>query len=166
MSVRDAQSAAMELAEAEGRLSELRRLQIEVEQRIATLRKAPAALETPQEKGATDSTSPNLTAAEKVSLFLRLFRGRDEVFPRLWSNPKTGKKGYAPACSNEWVRVVCEKPRVRCGECPNQAFVSVSQKVILDHLQGRHVIGCYPLLRDETCWFLAVDFDKSLLSPG
>jgi superfamily II DNA or RNA helicase len=32
---------------------------------------------------------------------------------------------------------------------------------VIDHLRGRHVIGCYPLLEDETCWFLAVDFDKS-----
>lgn len=91
----------MELAETEARLHELRLLQIELEQRIAALRRGPAALATPRD-GATDSTSPNLTAAEKVSLFLRLFRGRDDVFPRLWSNPKTGKKGYAPACSNEW----------------------------------------------------------------
>src|SRR2546422_6177459 len=40
--------------------------------------------------------------AEKVRLFRQLFRGREDVFPRLWLNPKTGKKGYAPACSNEW----------------------------------------------------------------
>ena len=33
--------------------------------------------------------------------------------------------------------------------------------MILNHLQGRHVIGVYPMLRDETCWFLAADFDKS-----
>ncbi len=32
--------------------------------------------------------------------------------------------------------------------------------MILDHLQGRHVIGVYPLLEDEHCWFVAVDFDK------
>ncbi len=49
---------------------------------------------------------------------------------------------------------------MRCWECPNQAFLSVSDRVILDHLQGRHVAGVYPLLMDETCWFLAADFDK------
>lgn len=36
----------------------------------------------------------------------------------------------------------------------------MSDQIILDHLQGRYVIGVYPLLEDETCWFLAVDFDK------
>ena len=68
-------------------------------------------------------------------------------------------KGYAPACAKEWVRGVCEKPRVKCGECPNQAFLPVDDKAIQGHLQGRHVLGVYPLLRDETCWFLAIDFD-------
>jgi hypothetical protein len=32
---------------------------------------------------------------------------------------------------------------------------------VIGHLTGRHVMGVYPLLADETCWFLAVDFDKS-----
>src|SRR5439155_6608511 len=86
---------------------------------------------------------------------------REEVYPRFWTNARTGRKGYAPACGNEWVRGVCEKPRVKCGECPNQAFLPVEDHVILDHLQGRHVVGIYPLLTDETCWFLAADFDKT-----
>jgi len=42
----------------------------------------------------------------------------------------------------------------------NQAFIPVSDQVVLDHLQGRHVIGVYPLLETETCWFLAVDFGQ------
>jgi len=82
------------------------------------------------------------------------------VYPKLWQNQKTGKKGHSPACANEWVRGVCEKPRVKCGECLNQAFLLVSADVILNHLQGRYVIGVYPMLQDETCWFLAADFDK------
>ena len=93
-------------------------------------------------------------------MFRGLFRGRDDVFAKLWVNPRTDRKGYAPACANEWVRGVCEKPRVKCSECPNQAFVPMSDQVVLDHLQGRHVIGVYPLLEDDTCWFLAADFDE------
>src|SRR5205807_4196256 len=58
-------------------------------------------------------------------------------------------------------RGVCEKPRVKCSECPNQAFISVSDQVVLDHLRGRHVMGVYPLLPDDTCWFLAADFDEA-----
>jgi hypothetical protein len=102
------------------------------------------------------------TAEGKVALFRCLFRGRDDVFPKLWINPRTNRKGYAPACANEWVRGVCEKPRIKCSECPNQAFVPLSEEVVVDHLRGRYVIGVYPLLRDETCWFLAADFDGAL----
>lgn len=94
-------------------------------------------------------------------MFRRLFRGRDDVYPKLWINPNKERKGYAPACSNEWAPGICEKPRVKCGDCRNQAFIPVGDQVILDHLQGRHVIGVYPLLKDETCWLLAADFDKS-----
>jgi superfamily II DNA or RNA helicase len=32
--------------------------------------------------------------------------------------------------------------------------------MIRGHLLGKHTVGVYPLLTDETCWFLAVDFDK------
>ena len=58
------------------------------------------------------------------------------------------------------MRGVCEKPRVKCGECSNQAFIPVTEKTIHDHFRGRHVIGVYPMLENEACWFLAVDFDK------
>jgi superfamily II DNA or RNA helicase len=105
-----------------------------------------------------DSTS--LSPNEKVKLFLRLFRGRDDVYPKRWQNQTSGKSGYSPACANEWVRGVCEKPRVKCSECLNQAFLPVTNETILSHLQGRHVIGVYPMLVDDTCWFLAADFDK------
>jgi len=50
---------------------------------------------------------------------------------------------------------------VKCGECPNQDFLPVTADTVLDHLQGRHVIGVYPMLKDETCSLLAADFDKS-----
>ena len=81
------------------------------------------------------------TPAKKVALFRSLFRGREDVYPKLWSNAKSCRTGYAPACANEWVRGACEKPRVRCRECPNQAFTTVSDLVIVDHLQGRHDLG-------------------------
>lgn len=58
------------------------------------------------------------------------------------------------------MRGVCEKPRVKCGDCPNQAFIPVSDRAVVDHLQGRHVVGVYPMLEDGRCWLLAADFDR------
>lgn len=106
------------------------------------------------------------SSQEKIHIFRQLFRGREDVFPKRWDNRKTGRSGYSPACSNEWVRGICEKPRIRCTECPNQTFIKVSDDVIRQHLTGKDAqnndatIGVYPLLPDERCWFLAADFDK------
>ncbi|MFH1864535.1 MAG: DEAD/DEAH box helicase family protein [Candidatus Eisenbacteria bacterium] len=101
------------------------------------------------------------TSEQKVALFMGLFRGRTDVYAKRWVNTKKSTKGYSPACSNEWVRGLCDKRGVKCGECPNQAFIPVTEKTVHDHLKGHHVVGVYPMLEDETCWLLAVDFDKA-----
>ena len=106
-----------------------------------------------------DQDGEQITSAEKLSLFMKLFRGRDDVYARRWTNVKKDRSGYSPACANEWVRGVCEKPKVKCGDCDNRDLIPMTEKVILDHLHGRIVAGVYPLLEDKTCWFLAVDFD-------
>jgi len=114
--------------------------------------------------GLIDRTSPS---QEKIRLFRSLFRGRADVYPRRFESRKTGKTGYAPACANEWVRGVCEKPRIKCADCPNRRFLPVTDEVVRWHLSGHDadgqpfVAGVYPLLLDETCFFLAVDFDKA-----
>jgi superfamily II DNA or RNA helicase/very-short-patch-repair endonuclease len=114
--------------------------------------------------GSVDQTS---SPQAKIALFRSLFRGRDDVYPRRFESRKTGRTGYAPACANEWVRGVCEKPRIKCAECPNRRFLPVTDDVIRWHLSGcdaegqPFVAGVYPLLQDETCCFLAVDFDKA-----
>ena len=103
----------------------------------------------------------------KIALFRSLFRGRDDVYPRRFENRRTGKSGYAPACGNEWVLGLCEKPRIKCASCSNQHFLPVTDAVIRWHLSGHDdsgrdfVMGVYPLLRDETCYFLAADLDKA-----
>ncbi len=113
----------------------------------------------------TDASTP----AEKLALFSNLFAGRRDVFPIRWENAKSGRSGYSPACTNEWVKGVCNKPSVRCGECGNQAFLPVSRDILAKHLRGREgaksqgatfVVGVYALLSDDSCWFLAADFDN------
>ena len=102
-----------------------------------------------------------LSTAEKVALFRRLFRGRTDVYPVRWEGKTSGKSGYAPACANEWRAGVCEKPRIKCGDCSNRLLIPMSDAVIYDHLAGKHVVGVYPLLEDDTCYFLAADFDEA-----
>lgn len=141
----------------------LSNLDIEREQslsRLKTFKQQLAAMEAACAESSVSYTAR--TPQEKVSLFRALFRGREDVFPKLWVS-RAGKKGYSPACSNDWTAGTCGKtykPPVKCSECANRKFLPVTDQVIMDHLQGRHVIGVYPILQDDTCFFLAADFDK------
>ena len=151
-----------ELARAEVALAELERKTREARARVQALRARKTPVRESPPLSVTPPSSPTAQGSltpDRIWLFRQLFRGREDVFARLWTNPKKQTTGYAPACANEWVRGTCEKPRIKCGECPNQAFLPADDKAIQGHLQGQHVLGVYPLLRDETCWFLAVDFD-------
>jgi len=104
---------------------------------------------------------------EKIALFRSPFRGREDVYPRRFESRRTGKSGYQPACANEWVRGLCDKPRIKCSDCLQRRLLSVTDEVISWHLTGKDaagqpfVAGVYPLLLDETCRLLAIDFDKA-----
>ena len=99
-------------------------------------------------------------AASKLRLYRDLFRGREDVFAVRWENHGRSRSGYSPRCAHEWQRGVCGKPKVRCGDCTNQAFVALDDRQLLAHLQGRQVVGIYPLLPDDRCWLLAIDLDR------
>ncbi|MGE4273729.1 MAG: DEAD/DEAH box helicase family protein [Desulfitobacterium sp.] len=102
----------------------------------------------------TNNSSPQ----EKISLFKSLFRGRDDVYAKRWQN-KEGKSGYSPVCLNEWVKGICSKPKIKCSDCDNKNYAIFDSVAIDSHLRGKAVFGIYPLLTDETCYFLAMDFD-------
>ncbi|WP_298172517.1 DEAD/DEAH box helicase family protein [Acidithiobacillus sp.] len=108
-----------------------------------------------------ESDPSHFSAETKVALFRRLFRGRTDVYPVRWESKSTGKSGYAPACANEWRPGVCDKPRIKCGDCGNRRLSPLSDSVIYGHLLGKHTVGVYSLLEDDTCTFLAVDFDEA-----
>lgn len=105
-----------------------------------------------------DNRTPE-TPEEKIALFLKLFSCRRSVYPKLWENKSKGTKGYSPVCKNEWDRDLCRKPQIKCAECPNQAFPSLDENAVRAHLQGQHTIGTYAINEDDTCVFLACDFD-------
>jgi superfamily II DNA or RNA helicase/very-short-patch-repair endonuclease len=114
-------------------------------------------------KGIDNRSNPEA----KLALFRSLFRGREDVFARRFESRKTGKSGYSPVCENEWARGICEKPRVKCASCPHRRLTPLTVETIRFHLTGQDdqerdmVAGVYPMLQDETCFFLAFDFDKA-----
>jgi len=113
-----------------------------------------------------DAVNQTSSPETKITLFRAFFRGREDVYPRRFESRKTGKSGYSPACSNEWVRDLCDKRASPCAKCANRRFLTVTDETIRQHLSGQDkngrefVMGIYPMLLDETCHFLAADFDK------
>ncbi|MBM3843563.1 MAG: hypothetical protein FJ397_09955 [Verrucomicrobia bacterium] len=115
--------------------------------------------------GATPASAVQIprTPAEKVSLFLDLFGTRRSIYPKRWENNKTGKSGYSPACNNDSFANrqsgICRKPQVKCSECPHQSFPALDERAIESHLRGEQTLGVYAIGTDDTCRFLAADFD-------
>lgn len=126
----------------------------------AVLKQEIAALKAKLGIPETVCVDRHYTPLEKIRLFMALFKGRDDVFARRWEN-RQGRAGYSPACLHEWLPGLCQKPVVKCAECQHRSLAPLDEKVIEGHLRGNIVIGLYPLLLDETCHFLAIDFDES-----
>ncbi len=102
---------------------------------------------------------------EKIKLYRSLFRGREDVFARRWYSKKSDKSGYQPVCENEWDMALCDKKKYKCSACPNRKLAALTDRDIYEHLSGkdlygRDVVGIYPMLNDETCYFLCADFDE------
>src|SRR5882724_6352975 len=152
------------------RLRELERERAEIVAEINILQsmqsEGAAAIKEAPSARAGNPVDRSSSIKHKIALFRRLFRGRSDVFPIRWENRTTGRSGYAPACANEWQHGICGKPKVKCSACPNQAFLAVDDASIERHLRGTDangtpfVMGVYPMLADNTCSFLAADFDE------
>ena len=123
-----------------------------------------------QSSNPTESTT-RLSLQEKVELFQSLFKGREDVFAKRWYSDTTKKSGYQPVCEREWNREFCDKRKYKCSECPNRKFAPLSYAHIFNHLAGkdiygRDVVGLYPILSDNTCYFLCTDFDDKSCEHG
>jgi len=126
-----ADGLAAALQEEEARLRQLDEEVARTKARVDALREkianAAAVPIAPVPAGSPGPTSP----LEKVRLFRSLFRGREDVYPTRFISKKTGKAGYAPACANKFVPSVCGLPRVKCGDCTNQAFRPVDDGALV-----------------------------------
>jgi hypothetical protein len=99
-----------------------------------------------------------LSKAEKIVLFRSIFRGREDIYPIRWENAQSAKSGYSPAIRNKWEYIEAKKQGDK-NVIPQ--YLALTDEVIQQHLEGKIVVGVYPLLTDDTCWFLAVDFDEA-----
>jgi hypothetical protein len=97
--------------------------------------------------GTVTMTSP---AADKLALFSSLFRARTDSYAVRWENVRAGTKGWMPAVAGGW-----RKGMDRRTASP----LPLTAQSVAAHLVGDVFIGLYPLLKDNSCRFLAADFD-------
>ncbi len=161
--VRTIWTLASPLAESMAEQDALAALRAENARLIALLETHGIAWRRPPEPApqVSETDTSTLSTREKVALFRRLFRGRDDVYPVRWENKTRDRSGYAPACANEWRAGVCDKRRIKCADCGHRVLIPLTDTVIHDHLTGKLTMGVYPLLEDDSCHFLAVDFDEA-----
>lgn len=99
-------------------------------------------------------------SSENIQLFRSLFKAREDVFAVRWE--KGNKSGYMPAVFYDPYRFRAHK--MNGGTFQNfteKSYLKLTNEQIQKHLDGFHHIGIYPLLQDNTTWFLAADFDKA-----
>jgi hypothetical protein len=110
--------------------------------------------------GVLSSDERQERARKRIALFRSLFRGREDVYARRWESPD-GRSGYSPAAHKDWKAIIRSRPEDRKKvDQRTRKFFPLNDAVIETHLLGKETIGVYPLLANETCWFLVVDFDK------
>jgi superfamily II DNA or RNA helicase len=150
----------MENRRIEAIKARLAELELERTSLLKEMEDLSAPCRSPDALGVPASERPLSTPEERIALFMRLFRCREDIFPKMWENQKKGTRGYSPACASEWVRGVCDKPRIKCSACPNRAFAPFDETTARGHLEGTFTVGSYTIREDDTCTFLAADFDK------
>ena len=97
----------------------------------------------------------------KINLFRSLFKGREDVFAIRWE--KGAKSGYMP--SYFYDPYVYRLHKIKGGTFQNYAdksYLPLTNEQIAKHLTGMQLTGLYPLLQDNTSWFIAADFDKQI----
>jgi superfamily II DNA or RNA helicase len=91
------------------------------------------------------------SSADKVRFFFDLFRCRTDVYAVRWENQRDGRSGWMPAITGYW------RKGMNRADAP---YLPLTPEVVDAHLRGEAHIGLYPLGDDDTCWWVAADFDK------
>src|SRR3972149_10404246 len=95
---------------------------------------------------------------QQLELFISLFRGRTDVYARRWE--KDRRSGYGPAYDFNWDEFMTHK---RHGgsmkDFENKKLIPLTKEVVKKHLIDQYVVGIYPILSDNTSYFIAADFD-------
>ena len=95
---------------------------------------------------------------QQLELFMSLFHGRTDVYARHWE--KDGRSGYSPAYEFNWDEFMAHKRRGgSMKDFESKKLIPLTKEIVKKHLLGQHIVGIYPILPDNTSYFIAADFD-------
>ncbi len=101
----------------------------------------------------------NESLSHQIQIFKSVFKGREDVFAIRWE--KANKSGYMPAYYYDPYMYRAHKMKGGTFQNYNdKRYLKLTDQEIAKHLNGEQLIGVYPILTDNTSWFLAADFDK------
>ena len=100
------------------------------------------------------------TSEKRVELFGQIFAARKDVYPQYWENLSSGKKGYSPVCESVWNDGRKLKASEVFSRYGKSKFRPLDRQVLEAHLRGQRTVGTYAIRPDDTCIFLAADFDN------
>ncbi|WP_348799343.1 TOTE conflict system archaeo-eukaryotic primase domain-containing protein [Flavobacterium adhaerens] len=101
----------------------------------------------------------SVNSLDTIQLFKSVFIGRNDVFALRWE--KSGKSGYMPAYQYDLYHYRMHKMNGGTFQnYPHKTYLSLTETEIHKHLNGIQQIGIYPLLQNNTSWFVVADFDK------
>lgn len=98
---------------------------------------------------------------EKTQLFMRRFKGRDDVYARKWYDKETGKGNYSPVCAKFW-SAGCHiklKDGKTCATCAIRETTPVSHDSVVKHITGLEEHSIYVIKENGMINFGAIDFD-------
>ena len=105
----------------------------------------------------------DLPSTHDLQLLRSLIKVRGNVFAVRWE--KDGKTGYMPAYDFDWNEYSSHKAGGgTLKDFKNKEYSKLTDNRIYNHLTGKETIGGYPLLPDNTSWFIVADFDEDIRS--
>ena len=124
-------------------------------QRLLKLSETQARAADPDQATLTGAPQPPVSMGsapeDKIRFYFDLFRCRTDVYALRWENRRDGRSGWMPAIKGYWRRGMNRA---------DPSYLPLTPDIVGEHLRGGVHIGLYPLGDDDTCWWVAADFDK------
>ncbi len=102
---------------------------------------------------------------EKIKVYMDYFHGNDSVYATKYYSKKRNIYGWNPSCKNTMTQC-CPHSHFqsqKCTTCKYFLKLPLTEATVEQHMGDLKFegLGLYPLQDDNTCYFVAIDFDEN-----